>query len=143
MRVILNDAISLRGPSGTARASQLIYEALLQGGHDVQRVQPSRASPAAVSKIQFGLWDFYGPARYDGDVTVSPANTGRAGRSRPHVLWMQDTMVLDRPDLFDRSYANYARVAFPLSVREASLVVVTSTYARDRVLARWPKTRSC
>lgn len=144
MRVSLNDAISLRGPSGTARATRLLEAALRRLGADVEVLVPR---PSGVHKVVNALrataWDFGGfDRRATGDVLVSPTNVGVTPSGRPHLLWMHDTMVLDHPSWFDRAYAAHARLTFRPSVLRATAVATASWHSRDSLLRRWPAART-
>lgn len=143
MRVSLNDAISLRGPSGTARGTRLLEAALGRLGADVEVLVPRPPGEhKAVNALRATAWDFGGfDRRATGDVLVSPTNVGVAPSGRPHVLWVHDTMVLDHPGWFDRAYAAHARLTFRPSVLRATAVATASSHSRDSLLRRWPTVR--
>jgi len=140
MRASLNDAISLRGLSGTARVVDLISAALLEQGHEVERLRPQApASNKVMNAVRATEWDLHGFDRQaQGDLLISPTNVGLARQGRPHLLWVQDTMVLDHPSWFDRAYAAHARLTFGPSVCRATAVATSSHDARRRLTARWP-----
>lgn len=140
MRVSLNDAISLRGLSGTAQVTGLLATALAEQGHHVERLRPAAPGTSKVrNALRATAWDLRGFDRQaNGDVLISPTNVGMARRTRPHLLWVQDTMVLDHPSWFDRAYAAHARLTFGPSVRRATAVATSSHDARGRLTARWP-----
>lgn len=144
MQVGLNAAITLRGSSGTAHAVTLLALALAAGGHDVQMRKPHyRRGSKLANAARATWWDFVGFDRStQAEVLISPTNVGWARSGRPHVLWMQDTMVLDHPAWFDRAYALHARATFGPSVRAATAVVTASEDARSRIAARWPASAS-
>jgi hypothetical protein len=137
----MNAAVALRGPSGTARIIDLIRDAAELSGHEVALMTPTAARRGKVANALASLrWDFRDFARSApaSDVFISPTNTGLV-TPRPHLLWMQDTMVLDHPKWFDRDYVYYARTTFGFSAQRATLVVTASEAARSRILAHWPQ----
>jgi len=140
MRASVNDAISLRGSSGTARVVDLISAALSELGHQVERLRPQAAgSNKVVNAVRATEWDLHGFDRQArGDLLISPTNVGLARPGRPHLLWVHDTMVLDHPSWFDRAYAAHARLTFGPSARRATAVATSSHDARRRMTARWP-----
>lgn len=143
MRLGLNCAVLLRGTSGSARAVHHLRDGFrsldgistrdLAPGY---RLRPSRLWNLAAQ----AAWDLRGAAHAaaDCDVLVSPTNVGRARRGQRHLLVLHDTMVLDRPDLFDRGYSAYARLLFDVSVRHADALIVPSSYTAGRIRDRWP-----
>lgn len=140
--VAINGAIALRGMSGTARVAEQIEMGLAAGGFDVTRVNPPRGRGRSriANALRGAHWDLRGADRLarDGAVLISPCNVGLARRSRPHILWMQDTMVLDHPEWFDSGFHRYARLLFGLSARRCSRLVTASQYTADRISAHWP-----
>lgn len=141
-RIVVNGAIALRGVSGTAKVAEHIERGLVAGGFDVTRVSPSvgRGSSRPLNAFRAAHWDLRQAGRLAGDdaVLVSPCNVGLARRSCPHVLWMQDTMVLDHPEWFDAGFHRYARLLFGLSAKRCSRLVTASQYTADRIAAHWP-----
>lgn len=143
MRVAINCAIATRGISGTSRVLDDLLCALREipdvetretwPGHPLRRSRVWNAAAQA-------SWDLYRAAHESrsADVFISPCNVGRACGDQRHVLVLLDTMVLDRPDLFDRGYALYARAFFGPSVRRADRILVPSLYTKRCLELRWP-----
>ncbi|BEP16063.1 hypothetical protein acdb102_43740 [Acidothermaceae bacterium B102] len=141
MRVGVNTAILRRGHSGTASVTRLIVDVLTSQGHDVVELDPpwQRGESRVRNLVRSVSWDLWGAARAEPiDLLISPCNVGLAPRPLPHLLYMQDTMPLDHPELFDRGFNLYVRLLFGFSVRRASLVVTASEHAAGRIRARWP-----
>ena len=141
MRVGVNTAILRRGHSGTATVTRLIVEVLRSRGFEVVELDPPwrRTGSRLRNLVQSVHWDLWGAARAtEVDLLISPCNVGLAPRRLPHLLYMQDTMPLDHPELFDRGFNAYVRLLFGFSVREASLVVTASAHAASRMRSRWP-----
>jgi glycosyltransferase involved in cell wall biosynthesis len=142
MQVGINCAIATRGISGSARGLSHLRRALREiAGLDVLETWPTgglRRSRLWNAAAQ-ASWDLFLAARTtpSAEAFVSPCNVGRARRRQHHVLVLHDTMVLDRPDLFDPGYARYARLLFGCSVRAADVIVVPSHYTQRCVAARW------
>jgi glycosyltransferase involved in cell wall biosynthesis len=142
MRVAINCAIATRGISGTSRGLSHLLTALGEiPDTEVLEAWPShglRRSRVWNAGAQ-ASWDLYLAARESrsADVLISPCNVGRARRGQRHVLVLHDTMVLDRPDLFDRGYALYAQAFFGHSVRHADIVLVPSRYTKKCLETRW------
>ncbi len=143
MRVGINCAIDTRGISGSSRGLSHLRRALHEiAGLDVAEAWPTgglRRSRLWNAMTQ-ASWDLYLASRAtpSAEVFISPCNIGRAGSQQHHVLVLHDTMVLDRPDLFDRAYAHYARTLFGFSVHSADVILVPSRYTQGRLIARWP-----
>jgi glycosyltransferase involved in cell wall biosynthesis len=142
MRAGLNAAIELHGFSGSARGLQHIRRALTEA----EGVEPVVVAPkvrfsdrALLRRLELTRWDFVGAARATGttDLHISPGNVG-ASPGRPHLLWLHDVMVLDRPEWFAPSFSRYARMAFPGSVRSARAIAVPSQDSALRMTRRWP-----
>jgi len=138
--VSINDAISLRGSSGTARVIQLIEGALHDLGMMVERLAPRAPGPHKIGNaLRSTAWDLREfDRRAAGNVLISPTNVGLALSGRPHLLWVHDTMVLDHPGWFDKAYAAHARLTFGPSVLRATAVCTPSHNARERLVRRWP-----
>jgi glycosyltransferase involved in cell wall biosynthesis len=140
MRVGVNCAILGRGASGSANATKSVVQAL-QGMYEVSELFPPKQIRAnkllnAVSSI---AWDFYRAGHStDLDILFSPCNTGRAPKGVGHIVMCYDTMVLDRPALFDRAYSLYARMTFGPSLRSADRVLVPSRHTEGQLKVRWP-----
>jgi glycosyltransferase involved in cell wall biosynthesis len=143
MRVGINCAIATRGISGSSRGLDHLLRAL----HEIADLDIAEAWPnvglrqnRVWNAVAQAGWDLYSAARAtpSAEVFISPCNIGRAGSRQRHVLVLHDTMVLDRPDLFDPAYARYARLLFGYSVRGADAILVPSRYTESRLLARWP-----
>jgi glycosyltransferase involved in cell wall biosynthesis len=142
MRVAVNCAIATRGISGSTQGLVHILRTLRKRT-DLEIVETwprhglrhNRLWNAAIQ----ATWDLYSAAHTvpSADVLISPCNIGHAAGQQHHVLVLHDTMVLDRPDLYDSGYAAYARVLFGLSVRAADVILVPSHYTRGRLLDRW------
>jgi glycosyltransferase involved in cell wall biosynthesis len=145
MRVAINCAIATRGISGTSRGLSHLLTALGEiPDTEVHQTWPShgpRSSRVWNAGAQ-ASWDLCLAAResQSADVLISPCNVGRARRGQRHVLVLHDTMVLDRPDLFDRGYALYARALFGHSVRHADVILVPSHYTKKCLETRWTDT---
>ncbi len=145
MRVAINCAVTTRGISGTSRGLNYLLTALDEiPDTEVQEIWPShglRRNRVWNAGTQ-ASWDLYLAAResQSADVFISPCNVGRSSRGQRHVLVLHDTMVLDRPDLFDRGYALYARALFGHSIRHADIVLVPSHYTKKCLEARWVDT---
>ncbi len=145
MRVAINCAIATRGISGTLRGLNYLLTALGEiPDTELQEIWPShglRSNRVWNAGVQ-ASWDLYLAARESrsADVLISPCNVGRARGSQRHVLVLHDTMVLDRPDLFDRGYALYARALFGHSVRHADVILVPSLYTKQCLETRWTDT---
>jgi glycosyltransferase involved in cell wall biosynthesis len=141
MRVGVNAAISQLGISGTARVVEHIERALRDSGIDVTELRPpARPGGHRVKRAASdAYWDLWRAARVEAvDVFISPCNVGRAPRGVPHLLWIQDTMVLDHPEWYHRRYAAYARLVFGFSARSCTRVVTASRHTAARIEARWP-----
>lgn len=140
--VVINDAIALRGMSGTAKVVGHIVRGLTAGGFEVKRISPprGRGSSRVLNAVRAARWDLWQAGRLAGEdaVLISPCNVGMAPRSRPHVLWMQDTMVLDHPEWFDPGFHRYARLLFGVSAKRCSRLVTASQYTADRIAGHWP-----
>ncbi len=143
MRVAINCAIATRGISGTSRVLSNLLCALREipsvEVYETWPKHPLRKSRVWNAAAQ-ASWDLYRAAHEarSAEVFISPCNVGRAGKGQRHVLVLLDTMVLDRPDLFDRGYALYARALFGLSVRRADSILVPSLYTKRCLEMRWP-----
>lgn len=140
----MNCAIAGRGISGSSRGLGHLL-ASLRALTDVEVLQTCPEHCLRRSRIWNAAaqasWDLYSAARKSSsaDVLISPCNIGRSSGHQRHVLVLHDTMVLDRPDLFDRAYAGYARALFGISVRDADVVLVPSHFTEGRLKARWPE----
>lgn len=146
MRVSINRAVVARGTSGSARGVANIEASLERLTHDVVGLdaRPLRTSRLwnAAYQAQWDLFEAPRASRRAGAaVHVSPTNVGRGHRGTAGVVLIHDTMVLDRPDLFDRGYANYARLLFSVSARAADVVLCPSHYTAGRLRDRWPEIR--
>lgn len=139
-RVVVNDAISARGTSGSARATDQLATALaLIPGLEVERILPPWSRRHALSIINAardGWWDLLGAGRAAGgaDLFVSPCNIGRAPRGTPHLLVIYDVMVFENPEYFDAKFAQYFTALVPYSLRRADRVLTLSEHARQRLL---------
>ncbi len=146
MRVAVNCAIATRGMSGSSRGLEHLLKAL----RELPAVEVSETWPKHGMR-QSRVWNAAAQASWDlckaaresraADVLVSPCNVGRAAQNQHHVLVLHDTMVLDRPDLFDRGYARYAQFLFSLSLRCADIVLVPSSFTKSCLEARWSGAR--
>lgn len=141
--VFINDFIAVRGRSGSSRGSALISSAIKESA-DTRSLSPQREPASRIARLlNMVCWDFiFIPVRSmvsRAAIVVHCTNTGISGYRVPSIVVMHDTMVLDHPKLFSAGYVIYARVAFWLSVRYASLVVTPSDHSRQRILVRWPK----
>ena len=145
-RVIVNDAISARGTSGSARATDQLATALaLMPGLEVERLPPPwsrRHSSALVNAARDGWWDLHGAGRAAGraDLFVSPCNIGRGPRGMPHLLVVYDVMVFENPEYFDAKFARYFTALVPYSLRKADRVLTLSEHARKTLLKIAPDT---
>lgn len=142
MRIVLNCAIQQRGISGTARVTDSIASALESSSEvDVVRVYPAR--PPGVNRVRNALeaatWDLVraGRSTKQYDLLVSPCNVGRAPRGTPHLLVVQDTMVLDHPHLFDKGYVAYAKALFGISVLSSTKILTASQHSANSIRRRW------
>jgi glycosyltransferase involved in cell wall biosynthesis len=143
MQVAVNCAIANRGISGSSRGlSHILYAldqipevALLETWprHGLRQRRIWNAASQA-------SWDLYLAAQkaQSADVLISPCNVGRALHDQRHVLVLHDTMVLDRPDLFNPGYALYAKALFGFSLRSADVILVPSRFTARCLMARWP-----
>lgn len=143
VKVAINEAILLRGTSGSGRATQQITAALRESvGVTVTGVRPcwSRGRSRLRNAVRDARWDLYGSARAarDADVLVSPCNIGMAGPGQRHLLVVYDVMVWESAELFDPFFGAYARRMIPFSVRRADRVLTLSTRAREFLLERVP-----
>jgi hypothetical protein len=137
----VNTAILARGTSGTASVTRLILSTLAEQLPLVTEAAPPRwVRRSRVRNLLRSMrWDLYQAGRTQPlDVLVSPCNVGLAPAAVAHVLFIQDTMVLDHPSLFDRGFRLYARVVFGLSARRATVVVTASGHAARQITRRWP-----
>lgn len=143
---IVNDAISARGTSGSARATDQLATALaLIPGLEVERLRPPwsrRHSSALVNAARDGWWDLHGAGRAAGraDLFVSPCNIGRAPRGMPHLLVVYDVMVFENPEYFDAKFVRYFTALVPYSLRRADRVLTLSEHARKTLLGIAPGT---
>lgn len=143
-RVVINDAISRRGTSGSARATKQLATALGQlGGVTVESVIPpwSRRSAIPVTNaVRDAWWDMRGAAKaaHRPDLLVSPCNVGGAPGARRHLLLVYDVMVFENPEFFDSNFARYYRALVPPSVRRADRVLTLSKHAQQHLLRLAP-----
>lgn len=134
--VALNEAIMLRGISGSARAAEQVRAAILESG-DLQYmgVRPShhRSSFRAANLLRDCHWDLRGAAHAArrAPLLISPCNIGRAGPQQRHLLFVYDVMLWESPKLFDPAFVEYARRAIVLSLRRADLVLTLSLHAAE------------
>lgn len=136
IRVAVNEAILLRGTSGSARATTQVTAALSElAGIAVQRVRPpvARSSSKVRNAVGDAYWDLRGAAAAapGADVLVSPCNIGQASAGQSHLLFVYDVMVWQSSGLFDPLFGVYARRLIPYSVRRADRVLTLSAHARD------------
>lgn len=131
----------MRGISGTSRVARYIDTAMRTDPALVPHVLlplHRRTRSSGLNAVREMRWDFRGAARSRQlDLLISPCNVGGAPKGLPHMLWVQDTMVLDHPALFDRKYVAFARAVFGPSVRRADVVVTSSVHSARRIEARW------
>ncbi len=145
MQVAVNCAIANKGISGSSRGLSHILDALQTiPALDVKEAWPKQGlrQRRVWNAWTQASWDLYLAAREfrSADVLVSPCNIGRARQQQRHVLVMHDTMAIDRPDLYDRGFALYARLLFQLSLRHADVVLVPSRYTKSCLEDRWLNT---
>jgi glycosyltransferase involved in cell wall biosynthesis len=142
VQIVINEAITRRGVSGTARGVSHIARGLTESGFDVMRVSPrgARRRSRLLNAMRDAHWDLWQAGRLAGknSILISPCNIGLASPITAHILWMHDTMVLDHPEWFDPGYARYARLLFGLSARHCSRLITPSHYTAKRVAAHWP-----
>lgn len=144
-RVVINDFISVRGNSGSSRGATHVREALVSG-FDVVTLAPEKEPRHRATRLAFMLaWDFvlvpWKAWRARARVVIHCTNTGWSALRAKSVVIMHDTMVLDHPAFFGFAFRLYARVAFSISARAASVIVTPSRHSRERILRRWPKSR--
>jgi glycosyltransferase involved in cell wall biosynthesis len=72
----------------------------------------------------------------DADVVHFPLTLQIPTVDQPSVVTLHDVQHLDLPDLFGRAERAFRTVAWHRSVRHASLVIVPSTFVRDRAIVR-------
>ncbi len=142
MQVAVNCAIANKGISGSSRGLSHILNALRTIPEvDVLEAWPKQGlrQRRVWNAWAQASWDLYMAAREfrSADVLISPCNIGRARRQQRHILVMHDTMVFDRPDLFDRRFALYAQLLFEFSLRCADVVLVPSYSTKRCLEARW------
>lgn len=142
MRIVLNCAIEQRGISGTARVTRSIAQAL-ETSRELELVRAYPSRPPGPSRVRNALkaatWDLVGAARstHNYDLLLSPCNVGRAPRRIPHLLVVQDTMVLDHPQLFDKGYVAYARALFGISVMGSTTILTASKHSATSIEGHW------
>lgn len=139
IQVAVNEAILLRGTSGSARATSQLIAALRElPGTTVREVRPmeGRGRSKVRNAVRDASWDLRGAAAAaaEADVLISPCNIGRASREQRHLLVVYDVMVWQSPELFDPLFAAYARRLIPFSIRRADRVLTLSAHARDFLL---------
>lgn len=144
MRVSINRAVVARGTSGSARGVAHIESSLVRLGHDVEPLNPRPLRASRVWNAAYqAYWDLVQAPRsaksLSAEVHISPTNVGRGSGKAASLVLIHDTMVLDRPDLFDQGYGRYARLLFSLSASAADVVMCPSHYTADRLRERWPK----
>ncbi len=145
MQIAVNCAIANKGISGSSRGLSHILNALqTMPEMDVKEAWPRHGlrQRRVWNAWTQASWDLYLAAREfrSADVLISPCNVGRARRRQHHVLIMHDTMVIDRPDLYDPGFALYARLLFQSSLRHADVVLVPSRYTKGCLETRWSHT---
>jgi glycosyltransferase involved in cell wall biosynthesis len=141
VRIGVNTAILRRGHSGTASVTRLIVDVLRAQGHDVIELDPpwQRSGSRVRNLVHSVSWDLWGAARAEPiDLLISPCNVGGAPRRLPHLLYLQDTMPLDHPEMFDRGFNLYVRALFGWSAKHATIVVTASEHSAAGVRRRWP-----
>lgn len=143
VRVAVNEAILLRGISGSARATQQMIAAMEEVPDIVvERARPTRgrSSSRVWNAATDAYWDLRGAAAAtpDADILVSPCNIGRASARQSHLLLVYDVMVWESSHLFDPWFAAYARRLIPFSVRRADRVLTLSAHSREFILERVP-----
>jgi glycosyltransferase involved in cell wall biosynthesis len=126
--------------SGTYVATTCLSDALAE----LPDVEYQALAPAVVpsgrllNAARDATWDMVVAARRARDgIIIHPANIGRGRAGVKSCVVIHDTMVLDHPEWFDRAYAAYARVLFPLSAAGADLIVTPSESSRSSILNRW------
>lgn len=135
----VNEAILLRGTSGSARATSQVTAALRElPGVTVQGVRPTAAHGRSKVRnaVRDASWDLRGAAAAaaEADLLVSPCNIGRASEGQRHLLFVYDVMVWQSSELFDPLFGAYARRLIPFSIRRADRVLTLSAHARDFLL---------
>jgi len=144
-RIVVNDAISRRGISGSARATSQLTSALRQiVGVSVESVTPSwsgRSANPVKNAVRDAWWDLRGAAKAADrpDLLVSPCNIGAGPGARRHLLVVYDVMVFENPEYFDSKFSRYFRTLVPPSVRRADRVLTLSNHARQHLLELAPK----
>lgn len=135
----VNEAILLRGTSGSARATSQVTAALRElPGITVQGVRPTaaRGRSRVRNAVRDASWDLRGAAvaAAEADLLISPCNIGRASIGQRHLLFVYDVMVWQSSELFDPLFGAYARRLIPFSIRRADRVLTLSAHARDFLL---------
>ena len=72
----------------------------------------------------------------DADIVHFPLTLEIPTVAQPTVVTLHDVQHLDLPDLFGRAERAFRTVAWHRSVRRADLVIVPSTFVRDRAIVR-------
>lgn len=143
IRVAVNEAILLRGVSGSARAARQVITSLEEVPDlVVQGVQPNRGRSGSKlwNAATDAHWDLRGAAgaEPEADILVSPCNIGRASPRQSHLLIVYDVMVWESSHLFDPWFAAYARKLIPFSIRRADRVLTLSAHSREFLLELVP-----
>jgi glycosyltransferase involved in cell wall biosynthesis len=144
MRVAINEAILLRGTSGSARATRYLREAIeSMEGATVIGVRPSRTTRTRsrmINAARDAWWDLIAAPRAapEADIFVSPCNIGRGRRGQPHLLVVYDVMLWESSHLFDPAFGVYARRLIKYSLRRATRTLTLSDHARQTLLRLVP-----
>lgn len=142
--IAVNGAIQRRGTSGTARACDQYVTAFNEMGLGAEVVMPpwpARSRSGLINAVKDAWWDMWGAARASptSKMLVSPCNLGRGRSGVPHVLVVQDVMILEIPESFDAAFTWYFRFLLPISVRHATRIITTSEHTRRRLLKIAPQ----
>lgn len=137
--VAVNEAILLKGTSGSARATIQTTAAMRElPGVEVRGVRPTaeRTSSKVRNAFSDARWDLLGAAAAarGADILFSPCNIGRSSRSQKHLLFVYDVMVWESFRLFDPWYAAYARLLIRSSLRQADRILTLSSHSREFLL---------
>lgn len=136
IRVAVNEAILLRGTSGSARATIQMTAAMNElPDVVVNGVRPrhARGRFRVLNALADARWDLRGAAAAarSADILLSPCNIGLSSGQQSHLLCVYDVMVWESSHLFDPWFAAYARRLIRYSVARADRVLTLSTHARD------------
>jgi glycosyltransferase involved in cell wall biosynthesis len=144
MRVLMDTTYAERAPySGTAVYVRELIAALREEGVDVvEAANPSRAEPGGASIVN-ALAD-RGWARDELPKRAREAEADVVHHPLPehspdvrNVVTIHDVAFEERPDLFDRRYALWARRAHRVAARRGDAVVAVSQTTADAAMRHW------